>query len=400
MRAVHIYPTYVRSLAEGITRNVHDLCQGFEDTRIEAVVDAPRVDLDDLNTHALHLAKGWEAQHRARRALEDPDVDVVHYHVGPPVMGLMARLAAARTSTSTPLVLHVWNAVYEPRHVHGDVDWRARWTHRLLNGERFALSGTKGVDRLVLPSRFQAAQLARSAAAPPMRVIPNGVDTQTFCPATPEERAQARDAFDVHGDPTVLYYGHLSPWKGAHTLVEALPRFFEECPGARLLLAHTSYGEGTTEVRNRLEELGVSSRVRLTGLADVPRLHAAADVAVLPPVAAVGTACYPNVLLECMAGGLPVVASRVGPIPEVVHDGVNGLLAAPGDPPSIARGLARLAADPSLRRQLAKNARTTMVERFTWPRIARQFERFYEELVADQPHPGRIEAPTPLGVEG
>lgn len=380
MRAVHVYPTYVRSLAEGITRNVHDLSTALDAAGVDVRLDAPRVDLDDLNAHAHHLTKGWEAHRRARRALEDPDVDLVHYHVGVPVTGLMARLARARASTGTPLVLHVWNAVYEPQRVHGEVRWRDRATHRLLNGPLAARVGVDGADALLVPSRYQASQLDANGRQRPVGVIPNGVDTDRFAPASDRKRERARDAFGVTGDPTVLYYGHLSPWKGVDALVEALPALFDEHPSAEALIAHTAYGEGAARLRARLEALGVRDRVRLAGRSDVPRLHAAADVAALPTLAPVGTACHPNVLLECMAGGLPVVASRVGSIPEVVDDGVDGLLVPPGQPGAIADALCRLADDPALRRRLGKRARASILERFTWARVAARVQRFYTRL--------------------
>lgn len=393
MKAVHIYPTYVRSLAEGITRNVSDLCGALDETAVQVRLDAPRVDLEDLNAHTHHLTKGWEAHGRARRALEDPEVDVVHYHVGVPVTGVMARLARARASSSTPLVLHAWNAAYDPEQVHADVGWRARAVHRVLNGRFPARVGMTSADALVLPSRFQAEQFEPSEALDPVRVIPNGVDTDRFAPASAPEREAAREAFDVDGEPTLLYYGHLSPWKGAGVLVEALPELVEAHPQAQLLFSHTAYGDGGVRLRDRLEALGVRSNVRLVGVSEVPQLHAAADVAIVPPVAPVGTACHPNVLLESMSAGLPVVASRVGSIPEVVDDRVSGLLAKPGDPDAFAKALIHLADEPRLRRRLGTRARQEILDRFTWEAAAHQVEQFYHDLVEAPHDPAAAETP-------
>lgn len=400
MRAVHVYPTYVRSLAEGITRNVHDLHRALDETGVDAVLDAPRVDLEELNDHTRHVTKGWEAQRVALGALEDPDVDVVHYHVGVPVTGLMARLARARADASTPLVLHVWNAVYDPGEVNGGVGLRQRLVHRLLNGSTPARAGIGGADALVVPSHLQVDQLGARRDDRPVRVIPNGVDTDAFAPAGPARQSEAREELDVHGDPTFLYYGHLSPWKGVDTLVEALPQLLDEHPASRCLLAHTPYGDGGRELRDRLEELGVRDRVRLAGVTDVSDLLAAADVAVLPQRASVGTACHPNVLLECMAGGLPVVASRVGSIPEVVDDGVHGLLVPPGDPAALGQALSRLAGDPSLRRKLGREARRRVEDRFTWPTVADDLEAFYEDLLSETRPDPPTRKPPGLGVPG
>jgi glycosyltransferase involved in cell wall biosynthesis len=124
----------------------------------------------------------------------------------------------------------------------------------------------------------------------------------------------------------------------------------------------------------------------------VARLHAAADVAVLPAPAGVGTACYPNVLLECLAGGVPLVATGVGCVPEVVEDGRNGLLAAPANPASLAARLGEMAEDPVLRRRLAAQGRQTMEEGFSWDAIAQRMLGVYRSMGVEavpRPRPPR-----------
>ena len=86
-------------------------------------------------------------------------------------------------------------------------------------------------------------------------------------------------------------------------------------------------------------------------------------------------------LLEAMAAGLPVIASRVGGLPEVVTDGENGLLVPPRDADALAAALTRLLADPSLARQLGENARGYVREHFSLERLGREINEIYEELI-------------------
>jgi glycosyltransferase involved in cell wall biosynthesis len=108
---------------------------------------------------------------------------------------------------------------------------------------------------------------------------------------------------------------------------------------------------------------------------------AAADIVVVPSVvdAAGNVDGLPNALLEALASGRAVVASRVAGIPDVVVDGVNGLLVAPGNAAALANAIRRLAEDPETRRRLGAEARRCAVRDLTWDRAAQAFEECYAE---------------------
>jgi glycosyltransferase involved in cell wall biosynthesis len=205
-------------------------------------------------------------------------------------------------------------------------------------------------------------------------VIPNAVDVAASPRFRSEERAR----------PRILAVGRLKPPKDFQTLVEALAA-----------LPHGSFdalivGDGPDRARleEQIRELWLTGRVRLAGQRrDVPELLAGADVFVLPS----RSEGHPVSVLEAMAAGVPVVASRVGGIPEQVEDGVTGLLVEPGDPEALAAALGRLAADPALRRRLGVAGRRRAEKAFDLDAFRRAHLEVYSREFARR----RLPAPAP-----
>ncbi len=225
---------------------------------------------------------------------------------------------------------------------------------------------------LVAVSPEEAAE-ARRLGCPPSRVrlIPNGLDLERFKPVPPRE-ARRRLGLPA-GLPVVGFLGRLSPQKDPHLLLRAFRRLVEVVPDALLALA----GEGPLlpslegEVRRR----GLASRVRFLG-------RVAAEVA-LPAFDALALTSryegFPYVLLEALAAGVPVVATRVGGAALAL--GEAGALVAPGDAETLARELARLLADPSLRRARARAAKAR-ARRFSLSRMLAATQALYRRVAA------------------
>jgi glycosyltransferase involved in cell wall biosynthesis len=134
-------------------------------------------------------------------------------------------------------------------------------------------------------------------------------------------------------------------------------------------------------VESRIRSAGLERSVRLLGHLDDDRLLAAAyreaAVTVLPSE----YEAFGLVLLESLAQGTPVIASRVGGIPEVVDDGRAGLLVPPGSVPELSAAIRRLWEDPALGRRLGEYGRSTVVPRFTWEALADRLDAIYRGLV-------------------
>jgi glycosyltransferase involved in cell wall biosynthesis len=226
-----------------------------------------------------------------------------------------------------------------------------------------------GVDRYIAVSSGVAERLVRKLGVPAEKtvVIPNAVDVERFSNVTAAE-LRRNLAGDAH---LVLSLARLHEQKGLDVLLRAAV----ELPDARFVLA----GEGPE--RGRLErlarQLGIAERVVLLGTRrDTPELLAACDVLALPS----RYEGLPLVLLEAMAAGVPLVASNIPGVDELIVSGENGLLVEPGDPGALAREIRRLLDDRELRRQLALRARATVEQRYAAAAIAERVMSEYDAL--------------------
>jgi 2-deoxystreptamine N-acetyl-D-glucosaminyltransferase/2-deoxystreptamine glucosyltransferase len=287
-------------------------------------------------------------------------VDVVHAHQGEDLAALpLARLAARRHRC--PLVVTVHCSV---GHTLRGRAPRARLLRAV--GARLERAALRNADAvLVLTQRSAAAARHDGVPADRVHVIPSGFDPALFGgPARPR-----------HGRPRIGYVGRLAPQKRADLLVEAFGRLTGD---AELVVV----GDGPD--RDLVARLAAASpaagRIALRGFVEhaaVPGVLAGLDVLVLP-------SAYEemgSVLVEAMAAGLPVVASAVGGIPEVVRDGRSGLLVPPGDAGALAAALDRLVADPALRARLAAGAREA-ARAYAWPELAARVAGVYAAVRA------------------
>jgi glycosyltransferase involved in cell wall biosynthesis len=228
-------------------------------------------------------------------------------------------------------------------------------------------------DAYVVVSRADERTMVEAGVRPDkLRLVPNGIAPL----ATPSNdvRAElgiARDA-EVVGTVSVL-----RPEKALDVLVVAAESLAREFPRLRVLVA----GAGPEEERLRalVRGRGLERTVQLLGFRrDVANVLAALDV-VVSTSDREGT---PLAVLEAMAAGKPVVATRVGGIPDLVEDGVHGLLVPPRDPSALALALARLLRDPEARSELGRNARERQRREFDIGVVVARVEALYEELVA------------------
>jgi glycosyltransferase involved in cell wall biosynthesis len=224
---------------------------------------------------------------------------------------------------------------------------------------------------------------ARGLGAPEerVRVVPYGVDATHFAPG------RASDVRRRLGVPEssllVLGIGRLVEKKGFRFLVEAA--------GGNGALHVVLAGNG--DLASELQALGRTHDTRLTLAGrlereDVAELLRAADIVAIPSVVDTkgNVDGLPNTLLEAMAAGRAIVASRVGGIPDAVTDGESALLVPGSDAPALKGALERLAADPSFRAALGERARKRAQEEFPWSKTTSRFLECYAEAAALDTH--------------
>ncbi|MCV0404484.1 MAG: glycosyltransferase family 4 protein [Chloroflexi bacterium] len=238
---------------------------------------------------------------------------------------------------------------------------------------------TPSMDRLIVPSEsIQRKVRAEGRDGARFAVIPNGVDLSRF--AAPPPPCGIRDDFDIPADaPLVGCVGRLEPEKGQQHLIDAWPAVLREHPDAWLAIV----GEGSEAdaLRARAAALGpaVANRITFTGRReDVAALTGDLTVAALSSLReAQGIS-----ILEAMARCRPMVASAVGGIPEVITDGVDGLLVPPANPEAIATAIGSLLGDPALRERIGAAGYRTVAERFSIDAQVRRIQAVYDEELA------------------
>jgi len=163
--------------------------------------------------------------------------------------------------------------------------------------------------------------------------------------------------------------------KGVRYFIEALPLIARQVPEARFLLV----GEGAEReaLMARADELGVGDRTIFTGFrSDVDRMYSLIDVSVLTSL----SEGLSITILESMSAGLPVVATRVGGNPELVDEGVTGLLVPPRDPDAFAEAVVTLLRNPARRREMGDAGLSRVREEFSLPMVADRYQALYEEI--------------------
>lgn len=307
--------------------------------------------------------------------LRHNEIDVVHAHMfRAEVIGTRAAVAAG-----TPVIMAT---------VHSS---------RVRSREDIALvaSLTPRMDRLIVPSTSIAHKVrgeGREGAR--FAIIPNGVDLERF--ATPVPVCRMRDEFGIPDQaPLIGVVARLEPEKGHRFLIDAMPRILEDAPDAWLAIV----GEGSEADALRAQAASLdgraSERIVFTGRRDdVSALTADLAVAALPSLReAQGIS-----ILEAMARRRPVVASAVGGIPEVITNGVDGLLVPPADPAALAGAIGSLLANPSLSWRIGEAGYRTVAERFSIDAQVRRIEVVYDEELARAGVIGVFRRPEPVSL--
>jgi glycosyltransferase involved in cell wall biosynthesis len=233
---------------------------------------------------------------------------------------------------------------------------------------------TPDMDHLVVVSRaIDEKVVAEGRTGAPRTLIYNGVDLERYDHQEP--CCTLREEYGMDADAEIVgVVGRLELEKGHPTLLEAWPLVLAEMPCAYLVIV----GEGSRQeaLHQIAREQGVERHVIFTGRRDdIPAITAALDVAVLPSY----REAQGLTILEAMALGRPVVASNVGGIPEMIEDGVTGLLVPPHDPPALASAIVRLLGDHQLADMLGRAGHDQVHERFCIQLMVNAVQALYDD---------------------
>jgi glycosyltransferase involved in cell wall biosynthesis len=323
-------------------------------------VHAPNVELYErarrrgITVRMVHC-KGradWRAVREIRQYIAQDQIDLVHTH------GYKADLYGylAARGMEKPIVATCHNWV----------------------GGTAALAIYNRVDRMVL-KRFNAIaavsdavkeRLLQCGIAPAaVKTIANGIDVEAFSHAEPPESISRQTKI-------IGMVARLDLKKGFEYLLLAVHKLHKTFKDFKVVI--TGEGPDRPAIEQMIEHYGLQQSVTLAGArSDMPNVYAAMDIFVLPSL----NEGLPMTLLEAMAAGKPVIASRVGAIPDVVEDGANGLLVTPGDSSGLCDALARLLNAPDLCRRMASQAHEWVGRNFTSEIMAKRYRLLYDEVL-------------------
>jgi len=238
---------------------------------------------------------------------------------------------------------------------------------------------TYEANKVIVTSNFMKKELCDHFRLPweKVEIIPNAIDLTKY--DAPVERWSVRERYGVYShEKLILCVGRLVPQKGVEYLIQAIPAIVRRHPEAQFIIV----GEGWQKdyLENLAQSTGYRWKVLFTGFlpdSELTALTMSADVLVIPSV----YEPFGIVALEGMAAGVPVVASQVGGLAEVIEHDRTGVLVYSRKPESIAWGVDRVLSDPNYSRWLTQNAREMLQKTYSWEAIAIKTIKVYEEVV-------------------
>ena len=308
--------------------------------------------------------------HGLPEALARDRPEIVHAHT----YGTNQVAAARRHHRrfNTPFVLTA--------HFHPIWSIEGGWLRHRIRAfyDRWVAGGVVRDAARIIVQTHEEERLLRSLRLdlPPLEIIPPGYRP---LPAPSPGAASFTERFGIPG-PFVLFVGRLASNKGLLDLADAFAKLAASDRWAHLVVIGEDGGQRATLLA-RLQKLGVAGRVQLLGHVGDDALLASAYREARLTVLPSEYEAFGLVLLESLAAGTPVVASRVGGIPEFVEDGKAGLLVPPKTPAALAEAIARVWSDRDLARRLGEYGRDHVVPRYQWDALVDRLDRLYREVV-------------------
>lgn len=310
--------------------------------------------------------KDVQALLRLTHLFREKKYHIVHTHTSK--AGFIGRIAAHRAGV--PIIVHT---------PHGNIFdgyFSPLTTYAFIKMEQFAARHTHCL--IELTQRGIEENLSRGIGRPEQwRCVFSGIECSVFTNARTYREA-TRTSWNVATDHILIGgVGRLEPVKGFSYFVKAAHKVLTRVPHARFLLV----GDGTEKDQLLDETKHFGERFRLLGFRDdVPELMAALDVLVVPSI----NEGMGRVILEAGAAGVPVVATAVGGIPDIVQDGKTGILVPPKDTDALAQAIVLLALDETLRRRMSEEALRYIAPRYSIEAMIKEIETIYEQLIEKQ----------------
>jgi L-malate glycosyltransferase len=295
--------------------------------------------------------------------LKERQVDLLHIHL--PYTGILGRVASRMAPVKA--VVYTEHNLWERYH------WLTGAANRFTFGYNDAVIAVSDEVENSIRSRY------RVNGKPKLCTIPNGVDVDQLALDARDSQGVKPEFGIPQDNRLVVHVANFTPKKRHEDLIRAARMVVDRDPQTSFLLV----GQGPLEadIRAQARAQNLQDNVVFAGFrTDAPRIIAAADVFVLPSL----YEGLPIAMLEAMALGRPVVASRVGGVPQVISDGIDGFLVDPLEPGQLAEKVLAVLHDPKLQQKLSTNAVKTVREHFSVERMVASIESLYASVLAEK----------------
>lgn len=371
---------YVMRPAEGgMLKHLLDLVRNLDRKRFTPIVLSPpgnnlEVPLDRLGVELIevdiadrpNLARDASSIARLATQLTAVGPDIIHAHSSK--AALLVEMAVRRGSLGAPVVfsLHNFPSYKEAGGLRKAVSSLAM--RRVINGADAVIAVSNSLkDYLVETEKADSARI---------KVVHNGIDIDAFGQVMETEVRGLRAALGLPAAaPVVGAAARFIPSKGLDILIRSAPDLVHKFPGLKIVIAGS--GPLDQSLRSAVSSLGLSREVIFAGhVPDLRAYYAMFDVFVLPT----RLEAFGMTLVEAMASGCPVVATRTGGVPEIIDNRETGLLVPPDDPVQLAAAIRAQLADSKAAKRMAARAQTVVRDRFSLRRMAAETQAVYDSL--------------------
>ena len=315
--------------------------------------------------------------HSIVREYHQERFDILHFHSSYPAFGLISLLS--RAVVRAPKVFTL-NSPIQPKPLRDRKGIYQRlsspfWARLFLSGVKL-IAINQNVKRSLISTGFNKSAIS---------LLPPAIDTARFNAHL--DSTLKREELKVNKEtPLILYCGNWAKWKGIDILLESMVSVVRELPGARLITAwgeaYDWYDKRRKAISQKIQALHLEKNIiELDIIPDMERLMAASNVFVAPFLNTDGVVDSPVSILEAMSCATPVIATRVGGIPEIVNHKQNGLLVPPGNPSELASAILYLLKNKGESRRMGAKGAELVSQRFSVEMVVDRLEEIYQEMI-------------------